>query len=208
MNGPAGKLAPTAAVAAVVAWCCWSYVGESGTGFPVNGGGNPPKITTELLAPQIAPASSHDPFRPEAETEQSSENDAAASSGEDQIKLEVVGEGGGPPVKAPDEVFASLTLDATCIQGDRRVALIDGRVYAEGELLAIPGSATEPWVVAEVSPHHVLLWHRGQIWKLEYRNTSPASSRAEPADGGEAASVQTENAAERPSRSPPAAPLQ
>jgi hypothetical protein len=55
----------------------------------------------------------------------------------------------------PAPVFA---LGATLVAGDRRAAIINGRVYRQGELLERPeGSPGTAWTVARIEPGRVVL---------------------------------------------------
>ena len=77
------------------------------------------------------------------------------------------------PVSAaqePVDILKSLALDATFLHGDRRLALINGRVCAQGESLAISDAAAWPCVVAGISADKVLIEHQGRTVELKYRD--------------------------------------
>jgi hypothetical protein len=75
-------------------------------------------------------------------------------------------------------ILAGLALGAIYIQGDRRVALINDRVYAQGERLAISASAAEPCIVSQISADRVLLLYRGQTVELEYAGQAVKAAAA------------------------------
>ena len=66
-------------------------------------------------------------------------------------------------------IVKRLTLKATYIQGSRRFALIDGRVYEQGKPLAISHLVKEPCIVARICADKVLIRHRDQTVELGYR---------------------------------------
>jgi len=168
MSQAIGKLAPTAIVAAVVAWCCWPYLREPTSGAGVEEDGNLPQIARSLLSPAIKPASSRDPFQPlDTKKTVSTRSQQPTAPGTTQ---EVP-----TPKEDTTDILNSLALDATYIQGNRRVALINGRVCVQGEPLAISDSAplsqvAEPWIVTQISAHKVLIQRRGRTVELRYRD--------------------------------------
>ena len=64
MSGLIGKLAPTAIVAAVVAWCCWPHLSASKPLSSVPGSDDLPRVAGSLLSAAIRPASGRNPFAP------------------------------------------------------------------------------------------------------------------------------------------------
>ena len=163
MSTTIGKLAPIAIVAAVVAWCCYPYLDKPASEASLQQEGNLPRIIRSLLSPIIEPASDRDPFKPREERNTDStqsEQPATAATAET------------PSLSKEDilEILSNLVLDATFIQGNRRMALINGRVCEQGEPLAISGSITEPCIVTQISAHSVLIQYGDRTVELKYRN--------------------------------------
>ena len=167
MSGLLEKMTPTAIVAAMVTWCCWSYLSEPGSGLNSQKHADLPRVTNALLTPAIKPGSSRDPFRP-AET-------TAADSAKPQGRFRSASSEKGSDTEAnTTDVVSSLVLDATYVQGDRRMALISGRVYTPGKRLAETGPGAL-YVVKEVLPDRVLIQSRSRTGELTYRNSDVAS---------------------------------
>ncbi len=124
-----------------------------------------PETTPSLLSSTIESISGSDPIR------QLLEASAAASGG-------IAGHGGPASGTNSEDGLSSLTLNATYIQGNRRLALIDGQVYEQGESLAISDSMPGPCIVARISADKVLIRHRDQTVELKYG--SPAFSHDSP----------------------------
>ena len=76
----------------------------------------------------------------------------------------------------------SLTLKGTFLSGERRLALINDRFYAEGESLR-PSTLKAAWRVAEVQAHRVVLEHQGKQVELKYADRT-AKGPAVPAKTG------------------------
>ena len=58
---------------------------------------------------------------------------------------------------------SGLVLNATCIMGKQRMAIINGRVYKEKEAIPQPGDETPSCFVTAILPHKVLLSCQGEI---------------------------------------------
>ncbi len=76
----------------------------------------------------------------------------------------------GSAVKAADIRNSSLVLNATCIMGRQRFAVINGKVYKEKEAIPQPGDESPTCVVTAILPHKVLLSCRGETVQLGYLN--------------------------------------
>jgi hypothetical protein len=176
------KVAPTALVAALVAWCCWPHW----SGARSDDLGQPPeslpKIAHALLSPHIEAASDRDPFALSAASEADSTQIAASPTAEfPQAKLVVKKRPSWEEIAA---TLSKLSVEATFIHGSRRMALIDGRVYEPGDALrvGIP-EASEPCLVARISARNVLIRHRDKALTLTYKD--PTSHRGPPGSGHE-----------------------
>jgi hypothetical protein len=181
MSRTLGRMAPTAIVFALAVWCCWPYLDELRSSLEVEQGGDLPRITSSLLSPTVEPVPKRDPFQPppaiRADPPGSKKPEIkklAASSPHPQAGPRQAGASDQANAQRPGtDVVKTLVLEAIYIQGDRRVALINDRVYAQGEPLAISDPAAEPYIVAQISPDKVLLLHRGQTVELPYAGGDP-----------------------------------
>lgn len=69
---------------------------------------------------------------------------------------------------------AEFVLNAICIVGDDRSAIINGREYRKNDTLARSSSAAPPWVVADIQPDNVWLECRGKRLRVCYANSTAA----------------------------------
>ena len=169
---PLNKTGPTAAVLAMIGYFCWPYLEGTDSGGRAPGPAKLPEITAALLAPQIDSATERDPFRITAMTHPG----VAADAGP--------GRAGPSPQDAPSEAeitrqLSRLVLKATYIRGDQRAAFINGRLYMQGEPLAISESTDPPFVVAEVHADKVVIEHRGRTVELTYTDARPGRAGQE-----------------------------
>ena len=173
MSGMFGKLAPIATVFGLTVWCCWPYLEGAPEGTGLQQGGDLPRISGALLSPTVQPAPERNPFQPPLvskatppETEEPSAQSAVGTQSSvgtpaPEQQEAVVEE------ESPD-IFSGLVLGAIYIQGNRRVALINGQVCEQGDRLAISASSADPCIVTEISADKVLLSHGGQTVELKY----------------------------------------
>jgi hypothetical protein len=161
MSRTIGKMAPTATVIALVAWCCWSHLEGPGPVAGIQRGSDLPRITSALLSPAIEPAPDRDPFRPLVA-------DKVVASQATVPVPPALNQNGATAQGGRADVLSNLVLGGTYIQGDRRLALINDQVYEQGEPLAISASITEPCIVTQISAEKVLILHRGRTMELKY----------------------------------------
>ena len=84
--------------------------------------------------------------------------------------------------KPPADPLSSLTLSATSILAEQRLAVINGRIYAERERLKSNDPSAPPCVVARILPDRVILECEGRTATLSYANVVRArKSETEPA---------------------------
>lgn len=168
-----GRLAPTAIVAAFVAWCVWPYLSGAGSRGLGQEAGEVPRIASSLLKPTMEPAGDRDPFR-SADADQPDPSETATTEEEESAAVEAA----PVPEVQPGDVLEQLTLDATFIHGGRRLALINGQVCQQGDALAISGLTTEPCLVARIAAHKVLIKFRDETLELEYRDPTSKPARS------------------------------
>ena len=153
MSGRIGKLVPTAIVAAVLGYLCWPYFIDPEAAAGQKKESKLPVLTAALLSPPPEPAPERDPFR------QAKRWSAAVTKKETKEEKK-------RPAAAP--TLSGQILNATYIHGDRRLALINGQVYAEGEALKGQNSSSSPLTVARICPDKVLLRRDGVTLELKY----------------------------------------
>jgi hypothetical protein len=86
---------------------------------------------------------------------------------------------------ASDAKGSGLVLNATCIMGQQRLAMINGRVYREKEVIEGQGEDPISWVVTDILPHKVFLSCQGMPLQLNYSDASgkrSAAAKPSPAD--------------------------
>ncbi len=160
MQTPLGKVAHVAAAAVLVAYCLWA---ESSTSSRVR---DAAKLDSEwleaLLSPQIEPQLPRDPFAPMKATPVPTATELAVAAASAEA-LDATAE--APP----------LELSATCIHGDRRLALINGSLYAQGE--SLEGAEDGPrYTIALIETDKVVLDRGGELLLIEYTNRSRPTS--------------------------------
>ena len=172
MNPLIEKLAPTGVVVALVGLCCWPHLTDSEVRLDMQQENDLPQVTQSLLSPDILPAPDRDPFR----------DMRINSTGGMQEQLATTagpGTGGGSSEIDIAAELSKLVLNATYVRGDRRVALINGELYALGETLDGSPSGSQTFIVMQISLHKVLLKRQGQTVELSY----DMSSQTNLADG-------------------------
>jgi hypothetical protein len=166
---PLNKAAPTAVVAGVLGYCCWSSLSTS---EPKGGALEETRvagIAVSLLSPPIAPPPVRNPFR---SGERSTAQAAAAPVARASDRPAPAPTAGAGPREAP----IGLDLTATFIRGEDRVAMINGRLYGPGDTLGPSGA--DAAVIAAIYPNKVLLRRQGQPVELTYSNAVRASGHA------------------------------
>ena len=124
------------------------------------------EFSAASLSPTFPPPSKRDPFfLPGAA------RTAKARSGRS-------GAGGVDAVKAAEIKGSDLVLAATCIVGNQRMAMINGKIYREKDVIRGTGDEAPSYIVTEILPHKVLLSSQGEFVQLSYANAA-----AKPAAG-------------------------
>jgi hypothetical protein len=67
-----------------------------------------------------------------------------------------------------DRIAARMKLQATYIQGDRRLAVINGRLYNQGDQMPVSGSPAESCQVKKISAYSVVIGYRGRAAEVGY----------------------------------------
>jgi hypothetical protein len=99
-----------------------------------------------------------------------------------------VGKAKAADAKTAQTDDSRLVLNATCIMGEERLAIINGRTYRPKDTLVGPNPAAPPCVITEILPHKVLLECQGKRLQLCYADGVTESQGMSPT----ARSIQTE----------------
>ncbi|MEW4568901.1 hypothetical protein AB1L88_13635 [Tautonia sp. JC769] len=149
------KLGPLAGFLLAVGYCVWPHVAPP----PHQAAPTPalPKIDSSLLTPDFAAPSSRDPFRQHDDPARLAARPGPAEAGRGPG---VAGRSNTPArAGALRPSSPGFELGATLVSEGRRAAIIDGRVYRQGEPLerpeGAPGGAS--WTVARIEPGRVIL---------------------------------------------------
>ncbi len=197
MDIPLDKVIPRALALAVVGYCLWpsmmAFFSTPKTTVPKK----TPELTAALLSPKLPPAPIRDPFSENTATLASSlknvlRSTVKSSAGVGRTKPSAAktptiktdrrvttgARAGGKPTAKRTDNSGRLTLEATCIVGDRRLALINGRLYAPKETLSLPGLSATPYEVINVLPYKVVLKCGENSMELTYPNVASKSASA------------------------------
>ncbi len=193
------KVAPSAVVLAFVGYCSWPSVYALLSPPPPPP--PPPAVTplaASLFSPQLPPPPMKSPWGGLDATALAAMRGATRSE-----------TAGGKAAAKVVDPLDNLRLEATCILGEQRIAMINGQLYGPQP---IPGvtTATNAFKVLKVSPEKVLLESKGRRVELTYeglsRPTRPAkakSSKSLPAKSEGPKSALTSNPSGDPGRATP-----
>jgi hypothetical protein len=174
MDLPIGKVAPTAVVAAVVSYCCWSHLDEANVQAEAKGRAELTEVAAALLRPATPPDPARDPFGllpmvaaiPEPKTKKPEAAADASPTARALARAESA------------RLLSGLALSATWVQGKRAVALINGRVYAAGEFLKEGKGGRTAAVVTQVLTDRVILNAQGETLELKFPDKDAKSAPA------------------------------
>ncbi|MBY0398396.1 MAG: hypothetical protein K2X91_18270, partial [Thermoleophilia bacterium] len=153
------KCGPPALFLAAVAYLLWPYVDPEPT--PPLKPSTIPTIRAAWLKPKFADAGPRDPFSPpdaKAPDPNAVAKSKAAKKGakaKDVAKKEA--EAAPPP--PPPEPTPEFALGATLVRGRVRAAILDGKVYREGEVVP-DGKTSGGWTIALIRGEGVILTHK------------------------------------------------
>jgi hypothetical protein len=204
MTLTAGKLAPSAIVLACVGYCAWPSLTDMVSGPPPQ---KAPRKLPELAATLFSPKL---PMPPRKNPWGGKDVDALAAAKEAAKAAELAkgtGENTGKPgnstaasaAEPPGDPLSGLKLDATLILGGKRMAVINGRLYAPQQRLPAGSASGPPFTIAKVLPYGVLLERGGKTIGLGYANAPARAVSTSPDvvhdDLDDAAEVPRPNAA-------------
>jgi len=179
-------MAPTAIVAGALGYLCWPYAEDPAKKPEATSAAKAKEALAALLSPPPAPAPERDPFNSQvlpksaltAATQQVARSTAATPQ---ETRANVA-----PPrttEAAITTTLSELALQGTHIQGSRRLAVINGTVYAEGDEIAASGTMTSSYKVVRVYMHKVEVECDGQAVELTYSGHEPKAVADAPTQG-------------------------
>jgi hypothetical protein len=188
------KSTPILIAGAVLGVLCWPYVDDRAPRPKEVDATKALKSLVASLSPPHSPAPQRDPFDSRAAVRSGRRGRGRAGQTPEgtgsPAQTESAAAGTGTSLsRAPGE----LALQATHLRGDRRIALINGSVYAEGDEIKPTGPTATTYTVTRIYPHRVVLESASQTLELTY----PAHD-AKPNPGARGA------AGEKPGRTKPA----
>jgi hypothetical protein len=194
------KLIPSAVLIAILGYLSWPYFDPAPAG---NGSsGKLPEVAADLLRPAAPPATKRDPFgnsvrfelgetkneksgrrttgnKPAGAKPGKTSHAQSGAAGKSKAGEAATHSASATEVKTADRnTMASLVLNATLLDGQKSIALINGRAYRPGEALATSGSEKAP-VLVEIHHHGVILLCEGKPVELRYPDT-PAGAKSDP----------------------------
>jgi hypothetical protein len=178
MSARVKKMMPIWIVMGVLGYLCWPYMDGPVAKQDMTNPAKTIEALAALLSPPTAPAPDRDPFNSQTPTAS-----ARLATGPDTKKTASTAQGAtqaAAPRRATETVVAStlgdLSLQGTHIWGKRRLAVINGSVYAEGEEIKASGAMTGSYKVDRVFAHKVQVQCDGQTVELTYPGHEPNPS--------------------------------
>lgn len=189
------KIAPSAIMMAAVGYCCWPYLEQPSMTTGPKEPSKPIEISDALLSPEIGTKNDRDPFGVKGLAQA---DDKGKGADKNKPGADGKGPGGAKPDaeklagdKKPltaaeleaerlaaakkalaevEEAVQKLTLNATYISTRQRTAIINSRLYTEGEFMRHPDEKIKSMLVAKVLPHKVVMQLNGLSVDLGYPN--------------------------------------
>lgn len=163
------KFAPQVMVLAVSLYWCWPALNASflqGTRRVVQEEVKKPAaplFAADILAPKFAPLAKRNSFLTLDYKPKKDAKGRLAGSGKKILD---------PAEKAAAFRDSGMILNATCIMGNQRMAIISGHVYKEKDAIPQPGDEAPSCFVTAILPHKVLLSYQGELQQLGYVNVA------------------------------------
>ncbi len=171
MNVSAGTIVPPALVLAVAGWSSWTIFGAAASP-PAAAKPKAAESVAALLSPEFGTPAERDPFALPGEREPAARAAPAVAvrptespEAKGRRFLDLVNKklaarlaatrAAEAKRAAARERLAQLPLSATSVHADRRVAMIGGRAYVEGETIDGTEPSIGPVVLAQIRPREV-----------------------------------------------------
>jgi hypothetical protein len=175
----AAKVAPRAIAIATVGYCIWPSLTAS---FAEPESTPPVKVaelSTSLLSPALPPCPTRNPFARYDTAKSSSPGKSGTSAG---LAAKSPGATAATIVRKQVDPLNGLRLDATCIVGDQRMAIINGHVYTAPHTLRASTPTASPLTMVDVLPYKVLFEYEGRRLELGYPNLLARAASSRDAD--------------------------
>ena len=186
MSPSINRIAPSAVVVALVIYGLWPYLFAS-SDAEENKEMRTAEIADARIAPNILPPPSRDPFRQAGEPATGPAKTLATATGRkllpagaNSASAAAARKAAPSGLSADADPKATLVLTATSICGKRRLAVINGRIYTEGEKVSSRDTSAPPRVIARILPYQVVLECRGQSDVLRYSDLQNARPSKKP----------------------------
>ena len=150
------KSAPLLVTLAFVAWCCWSQVSESKPLLDDMDEAKLPRIDRHALRPEISALSQRDPFV------------VGLDKPAEAARVEAVSQAPTELLFDPRTVLSSLRLNATIVGTDRPSAILNGRIYGQGEQIALAGLSDLDCRLQRVEAERVILKIEKEEFEIIY----------------------------------------
>ena len=170
---------------AFVGYCVWPSVSElTSDPPPPKPPAKVPELAAALFSPTMPPRPTKNPWGGKDAASLAAAKEAAKAA--DKTAEAPAGSAAAKTPDKPVDPLDGLKLDATCILGDQRLAVINGQLYAPQETLSAGNSSTPPFKIVSVLPYKVLLEREGKTVELTYSDvvSRPASSPQADRAGG------------------------
>jgi hypothetical protein len=172
------KLAPQAILLAVAVYWSWPSLTQRVSSTASSAAKDDKAsaslgFSTAMLSPTFPPAPQRDPFELPG-----TKRVAKTGKGKGRTNAK-----DGAAIVAAEASESGLVLNATCIIGQQRLAIINGKVYREKESIQGGGESPVPWVITAIYPHKVLLSHQGVPLQLGYANVAMKRATAPTSPG-------------------------
>jgi hypothetical protein len=156
---------PIGVVAGTMGYFCWSHLAE-----PVGPVKKPPKVeglSAADLSPPAPKPLDRDPFqRPKLEVAVASEPGSSEASTDPMPETAVADH---EPAVAPTIDLSPFVLNGAYVSDKSRMAVINGRVYVEGEALEFGNPPEAIGTIKSIGVHRVLVSTGNVIAALTYR---------------------------------------
>ena len=178
----AGKVAPSVVVLALVGYCVWPSVLElTSAPPPPPSPVKVPELAASLFSPTMPSPPTKNPWggmdvESLAAAKEAAKTAAKMEAAKEADKAAGASAGSAAPNK-PVDLLDGLKLEATCILGNQRLAMINGQLYAPQKTPSAGNSSTPPFRVVGVFPNKALLECKGKTVELTYEGivSQPAS---------------------------------
>jgi hypothetical protein len=194
------KVAPRVIALAAVAYCVWpsltALMSEPESKRPQK----LPELAASLLSPKMPPQPTRDPFGFKVAAAPAKSSTAGAGAAKNAPAKQAIA---AKPPERPVDPLKGLTLEATSIVGNRRMAVINGRSYTAQETLRTPDPTSPRLKIVNVLPYKVLLEREGKPLELTYSDLVSHSATPPNTDGNaKPASVPTASGPTQPDSTP------